>query len=376
MRLISLELKNIGPFIKGNINFISEEESIQNPPVTIITGENGTGKTIILDAIRGLLLGKAGGLERNITRDDTDFFLSLKYTTDNKTKTLSSSKLENEKKFDTNTYSLMRRFLDLRPSQMPDATWNWVIDYWTSKLSSDSFDVAHLVAPVPEKVYINSLDGIQKNVEVSQLICFFDYLKTSDNHAEKELGSRLFDILKKIIKLSLIDGEFKYVARTTLKPIVLQAGQEVSLEKLSSGNLYLITRMISLLGKMYSINSLNKFTIENLCKTQGVLLIDEAENHLHPKWQKRLIQSIQEIFPNLQLIVTTHSPFIVSSVENARIFVCNSKCDHAEITNETNIYSNKPVEEILMSPVFAGSYSFNQKITDLLRDRKKAMSPL
>jgi len=110
--------------------------------------------------------------------------------------------------------------------------------------------------------------------------------------------------------------------------------------------------MVSLLGKMYSIHILNKSPLEELCKTQGILLIDEAENHLHPKWQKTFIQSIQEIFPNLQLIVTTHSPFIVSSVENAKIFVCNSKGDHAEITDETDIYSNKPVEEILLSPLF------------------------
>ncbi|MEN8216579.1 MAG: AAA family ATPase [Pseudomonadota bacterium] len=92
--------------------------------------------------------------------------------------------------------------------------------------------------------------------------------------------------------------------------------------------------MVSLLGKMYLIHILNQSPIEELCKTQGILLIDEAENHLHPKWQKTFIQSIQEIFPNLQLIATTHSPFIVSSVENTKIFVCQSKGDHAEITDE------------------------------------------
>ncbi|MEK8019499.1 MAG: AAA family ATPase, partial [Candidatus Parabeggiatoa sp.] len=195
-----------------------------------------------------------------------------------------------------------------------------------------------------------------------------------DNNAERELGVRLFEILKRIIKLSLIDGEFKYVARTTLETIVSQTGQEISLEKLSSGNLYLIQRMVSLLGKMYSIHILNKYPIEELCQTQGLLLIDEAENHLHPKWQKTFIQSIQEIFPNLQLIVTTHSPFIVSSVENAKIFVCHSKSDHAEMTDETDIYSNKPVEEILLSPLFGATHPFNQNITELLQKRKKAIN--
>jgi predicted ATP-binding protein involved in virulence len=370
MRLLNLELKNIGPFIEGNINFISEEDNIQKPPVTIITGENGTGKTIVLDAIRGLLLATYQ-LERHIIRNDNDFSVSLKYAIDNKTEHLSCSELTQKNQFQLNSDKFRNRFL---ANQEPDATWNWVVDYWTSKLSTDSFEVKNLVAPIPENLYVNSLDGIQKNVEVAQLICFFDYLKNSDNNAERELGVRLFETLKRIIKLSLIDGEFKYVARTTLEPIVSQTGQEISLEKLSSGNLYLIQRMVSLLGKMYSIHILNKYPIEELCQTQGLLLIDEAENHLHPKWQKTFIQSIQEIFPNLQLIVTTHSPFIVSSVENAKIFVCHSKSDHAEITDETDIYSNKPVEEILLSPLFGATHPFNQNITELLQKRKKAIN--
>ncbi len=369
MRLLNLELKNIGPFIEGNINFISKEDSVQKPPVTIITGENGTGKTIIIDAIRGLLLAGVHHSGRNIIRNNSDFLISIKFADDNKTEFLSSSKLASNNMFQLNSH----RFKDRFWGDQPDATWNWVIDYWTSKLSTDSFGVKNLVAPIPENIYRNSLDGIQKNVEVVQLICFFDYLKTSDNDAERELGIRLFELLKKIMKLSLLDGEFKYVARTTLEPIVSQTGQEISLEKLSSGNLYLIQRMVSLLGKMYSIHILNKRPVEDLCKTQGILLIDEAENHLHPKWQKTFIQSIQEIFPNLQLIVTTHSPFIVSSVEDAKIFVCHSKGDHAEITDETDIYSNKPTEEILLSPLFGVTHPFNQKITELLQKRKTAI---
>jgi hypothetical protein len=241
MRLLNLELKNIGPFIEGHINFISEEDNIQKPPVTIITGENGTGKTIVLDAIRGFKLATYQ-LERHIIRNDNDFSVSLKYVTDNKTERLSCSELTQKNQLKLNSDKFRNRFL---ANIEPDASWNWVVDYWTSKLSLDSFEVKNLVAPIPENLYVNSLDGIQKNVEVAQLICFFDYLKNSDNNAERELGVRLFEILKRIIKLSLIDGEFKYVARTTLEPIVSQTGQEISLEKLSSGNLYLIQRMVS-----------------------------------------------------------------------------------------------------------------------------------
>ncbi len=52
MRLHQLHIENIGTFLEGTIDFITPEDNPQKPPVIIITGENGTGKTLILDAIR------------------------------------------------------------------------------------------------------------------------------------------------------------------------------------------------------------------------------------------------------------------------------------------------------------------------------------
>jgi predicted ATP-binding protein involved in virulence len=155
-------------------------------------------------------------------------------------------------------------------------------------------------------------------------------------------------------------------------PIVTQNGSEVSLDKLSSGNLYLIQRMISLLGQMYSVYTLNEIKLENMLLTPGLLMIDEAENHLHPKWQKTFLNSILSIFPNLQIIVTTHSPFIVSSVENARVYVCKSMKDHSILVDETDLYSNKPIDEVLASDVFETS-PFSESITILMKEREEAI---
>jgi DNA repair exonuclease SbcCD ATPase subunit len=48
MRLFDLQLKNIGPFKEAAITFIGQNDNEKQPPVTIITGENGTGKTLDL----------------------------------------------------------------------------------------------------------------------------------------------------------------------------------------------------------------------------------------------------------------------------------------------------------------------------------------
>ena len=52
----------------------------------------------------------------------------------------------------------------------------------------------------------------------------------------------------------------------------------------------------------------------------GIVLIDEIEMHLHISWQKRILPFLIEVFPNLQFIVATHSPFVASSIEAAVIY--------------------------------------------------------
>jgi len=50
-------------------------------------------------------------------------------------------------------------------------------------------------------------------------------------------------------------------------------------------------------------------------ETPGVVLIDELDVHLHPNWQRDIVGNFKRIFPNIQFVATTHSPFIVQSLE-------------------------------------------------------------
>lgn len=56
-------------------------------------------------------------------------------------------------------------------------------------------------------------------------------------------------------------------------------------------------------------------------KTPGILLIDEIDMHLHPRWQQQVVGLLQEAFPSLQIILSTHSPQVLSSVGNESIRV-------------------------------------------------------
>lgn len=66
---------------------------------------------------------------------------------------------------------------------------------------------------------------------------------------------------------------------------------------------------------------LNPQLLDRALETPGVVLIDEVDLHLHPLWQSRIVQDLRRTFPNVQFIITTHSPTVLSTIqrENVRV---------------------------------------------------------
>ncbi len=60
-------------------------------------------------------------------------------------------------------------------------------------------------------------------------------------------------------------------------------------------------------------------------EVSGIVLIDEIETHLHIKLQKAILPFLTDFFPNIQFIVTTHSPFVLTSLNDAVVFDLESK---------------------------------------------------
>ncbi len=56
-------------------------------------------------------------------------------------------------------------------------------------------------------------------------------------------------------------------------------------------------------------------------KIEGVVLIDELDLHLHPKWQMKIVEDLRKVFPNIQFICTTHSPILLRSIEKEHIII-------------------------------------------------------
>lgn len=87
--------------------------------------------------------------------------------------------------------------------------------------------------------------------------------------------------------------------------------QDVTIEQLSDGQRVFLALIADLARRMVMLNPLLKNPLEG----RGIVLIDEIELHLHPKWQQEVIVTLRTVFPNIQFIVTTHSPIVLSTTE-------------------------------------------------------------
>jgi len=80
----------------------------------------------------------------------------------------------------------------------------------------------------------------------------------------------------------------------------------------------------------------------HLC-TEGVVLIDELDQHLHPAWQRRIVADLRRTFPKIQFIVTTHSPQIVASVSRSQVRLL----DHNRLVADEPYVEGRSSNEIL-----------------------------
>ena len=75
----------------------------------------------------------------------------------------------------------------------------------------------------------------------------------------------------------------------------------------------------------YRMAVLNPWLLEDvLKKTPGIVLIDKIDLHLHPRWQQRIIEDLRSIFPNVQFIVSTHAPSVISSVKRENLLILDN----------------------------------------------------
>ncbi len=105
----------------------------------------------------------------------------------------------------------------------------------------------------------------------------------------------------------------------------------------------------------------------------AVVLVDEIDLHLHPKWQRTIMSFLTERFPNTQFIVTAHSPLVVQAAKGANIVLLRREGDHVVIDNDPEIIDNWRVEQVLSS-VFDLPSPHSPDIEKLIESRRKILA--
>lgn len=112
----------------------------------------------------------------------------------------------------------------------------------------------------------------------------------------------------------------------------------------------------------YRCIKLNPHLKENAIKaTPGVVLIDELDLHLHPNWQRRIVRDLKNAFPLIQFVATTHSPFIVQSVEQSELI--NLDNDEWQAVEPDSLPVNKIATEV-MGVTSIRSDDFNERFAE------------
>ncbi len=99
---------------------------------------------------------------------------------------------------------------------------------------------------------------------------------------------------------------------------ILQNGVEISLDVLPDGLKSILAWLADLLMRLDRILWTEKDI--DLLARPFLLFLDEIEIHLHPAWQRKVLPAVQELFPNAQIFLSTHSPFVVGSVSDAWVY--------------------------------------------------------
>jgi energy-coupling factor transporter ATP-binding protein EcfA2 len=146
----------------------------------------------------------------------------------------------------------------------------------------------------------------------------------------------------------------------------------VSIKDLSLGYRTLIAWMVDFAARMFERYP----DSENPLEEPAVVLVDEIDLHLHPKGQRELIDYLTNLFPNTQFIVTTHSPLIVqaAAARDANIVVCRREGDHVVIDNSPEAVRGWRADQILASELFDNLPPRDKEIEELTKKRNHILA--
>ena len=140
-------------------------------------------------------------------------------------------------------------------------------------------------------------------------------------------------------------------------------GREVRSDLLSDGYRRLVSIVVDIAFRSALLNKV-MYGDEAYKHTHGTVIIDEIDEHLHPELQVRILKALHETFPNIQFIVSTHAPLVMSSVENSPENVVY------KLEYKDGIYSHKELDTYGLDASTIIQIYMDQAPRDLIVDKE------
>lgn len=350
MFLKEIELTNFKAH--GNVRLSFETGSKAHPirKTTFLLGQNGTGKSALLKAVALVTAGSSS--LGNLLGSPDDWVKNGKKFCEIAATLLTAKGEERKIKLRIEKSSHLgsiidqnRESLELIDNAITKADRNYfVIGYGASRRLNRDSQLLGANSPdsfsSPRSLNIQSLfnpDAVL--VSLSGWAMDLDYTRKGD-------GLRT---VRKALDTFLVDNvKFKSIDKSKRQLIFSTPDGDVPLNQLSDGYQN-VTAWVGDL--MYRINETFQ-DFKDPLKARGLLLIDEIDLHLHPKWQRQLHAFLLNKLPNLQVIGTTHSPLTAQQADEGELYALTRTGRKIELIPFRGAPNKMLIHQILMSPVF------------------------
>lgn len=200
--------------------------------------------------------------------------------------------------------------------------------------------------------YEQALTGIQISFE--SFFKWFRALEDVENEVrrdESEYRDRQLESVRKAIYSILGDefDELRVRRKPQLRMTIKKNDTELIVDRLSDGE----KSLLAMAGDLARRLAISQPSLPDPLQGSAVVLIDEIEQHLHPGWQRRVLPILTETFPNCQLIITTHSPQIVSQVQPDSIYLLEKVDNNTIVKHPDSSFgrdSNRILEDLMGVP--------------------------
>lgn len=310
-----------------NIATNSETKELKDPKWIFITGENGYGKTLLLQSIVIGLFGDKDG--NNLLKREGDFYLEFK----------------NNDQYTINAIGKDENFIQFQ--------------------NFAAYGAARLVKK----------PGYEKDNKTASL--FKPYSELLDIEAKLKIWKNeptyknLYDSAIKILKKLLAPHVEKIELKTHENDIIVRyieqnSTKEKSFDELASGYQNIITMVGDIIIRLSKLQT----EVTDFTKLAGIVLIDEIDLHLHPKWQKAMVENLTELFPKIQFIASTHSPIPILGAPENTVIINVNRNENGITAKKLNIdFKTLLPNSLLSSPIFGFEEYLSTELKDLSKLR-------